>query len=146
MTIDAVDMGKMFMYRKALTNESINDLKQTADIGIYSQASDSAAGTNLGYPDRKAGTLLVLPAAYTVQQCYFVWNEGAIFSRYAERNGTWSSWSRAGIDPSKISHSINGNDQSKIASEKAVGDLRAFFIDSRTGKIKEELIPAPKWQ
>lgn len=145
-TIDAVDMGKMFMYRKALTNESINDLKQTADIGIYSQASDSAAGTNLGYPDRKAGTLLVLPAAYTVQQCYFVWNEGAIFSRYAERNGTWSSWSRAGIDPSKISHSINGNDQSKIASEKAVGDLRAFFIDSRTGKIKEELIPAPKWQ
>ena len=145
-TIDAVDMGKMFMYRKALTNESINDLKQTADIGIYSQASDSAAGTNLGYPDRKAGTLLVLPAAYTVQQCYFVWNEGAIFSRYAERNGTWSSWSRAGIDPSKISHSINGNDQTKIASEKAVGDLRAFFIDSRTGKIKEGLIPAPKWQ
>nr|DAR92205.1 MAG TPA: structural protein [Caudoviricetes sp.]DAS56564.1 MAG TPA: structural protein [Bacteriophage sp.] len=145
-TIDAVDMGKMFMYRKALTNESINDLKQTADIGIYSQASDSAADTNLGYPDRKAGTLLVLPAAYTVQQCYFVWNEGAIFSRYAERNGTWSSWSRAGVDPSKISHSINGNDQSKIASEKAVGDLRAFFIDSRTGKIKEELIPAPKWQ
>lgn len=145
-TIDAVDMGKMFMYRKALTNESINDLKQTADIGIYSQASDSAAGTNLGYPDRKAGTLLVLPAAYTVQQCYFVWNEGAIFSRYAERNGTWSNWSRAGVDPSKISHSINGNDQSKIASEKAVGDLRAFFIDSRTGKIKEELIPAPKWQ
>ena len=133
-TIDAVDMGKMFMYRKALTNESINDLKQTADIGIYSQASDSAAGTNLGYPDRKAGTLLVLPAAYTVQQCYF------------ERNGTWSNWSRAGVDPSKISHSINGNDQSKIASEKAVGDLRAFFIDSRTGKIKEELIPAPKWQ
>lgn len=145
-TIDAVDMGKMFMYRKALTNESINDLKQTADIGIYSQASDSAAGTNLGYPDRKAGTLLVLPAAYTVQQCYFVWNEGTIFSRYAEQNGTWSNWSRAGVDPSKISHSINGNDKSKIASEKAVGDLRAFFIDSHTGKIKEELIPAPKWQ
>ena len=129
-TIDSTDMGKMFLYRKALTTESINDLKQTSDIGIYSQASDSSAGTNLGYPERKAGTLLVIPAAYSVQQCYFVWNDGAIYSRYAERNNTWSRWTQTGIDSSKISHTTNGTDQSKIASEKAVGDLNRALTQS----------------
>ena len=156
-TIDQTNMGHFFLYRKALGAESINDLKTVASIGIYSQANDSAATTNLGYPDRKAGTLMVLPSAYSVQQCYFTWNDGSIYFRHAEQNGNWSQWIKTGIDSSKISHLTNGTDQSKIASEKAVGDLnraltqavnelKAFFIDSSTNRIKENLLPAPKWQ
>ena len=156
-TIDQTNMGHFFLYRKALGAESINDLKTVASIGIYSQASDAAATANLGYPDRKAGTLMVLPSAYSVQQCYFTWNDGSIYFRHAEQNGNWSPWIKTGIDSSKISHLTNGNDQTKIASEKAVGDLnraltqavnelKAFFIDSSTNRIKENLLPAPKWQ
>ena len=156
-TIDQTNMGHFFLYRKALGAESINDLKTVASIGIYSQASDAAATPNLGYPDRKAGTLMVLPSAYSVQQCYFTWNDGSIYFRHAEQNGNWSPWIKTGIDSSKISHLTNGNDQTKIASEKAVGDLnraltqavnelKAFFIDSSTNRIKENLLPAPKWQ
>ena len=164
-TIDQTDMGNMFLYRKGLTSESINSLKNTADVGIYSQSSDTNATTALGYPVAKNGTLMVMPSYYTVQQWYFTREGSAIYARQVNTNDTWSSWVRIDLDPSKMSNSISGADANKLATEKAVGDLhrevirlintakqqavaevKEYLFDSRTNKFKEEHVPAPKWQ
>lgn len=164
-TIDQTDMGNMFLYRKGLINESINSLKNTSDVGIYSQSSDTNATSALGYPVAKNGTLMVMPSYHTVQQWYFTREGSAIYARQVNTNDTWSNWVRIDLDPSKMSNSISGNDGNKLATEKAVGDLyreairligeakkqaiaeiKEYFVDSATSKFKEQFVPAPKWQ
>ena len=67
------------------------DLNTVTKAGLYGQTSSSNAQTRRNYPVVKAGSLLVMPSAYGVQQIYSVFDGTDIYARNQTGSG-WTGW------------------------------------------------------
>ncbi len=81
----------------ALGSKNLNDLIGQAHYGIYHQVANASATSDLNYPTQKAGTLLVLPSAYSGVQLYIPFDMSLIYIRnQAGTNGAMSAWRSIG--------------------------------------------------
>jgi len=72
---------------------SIDSLSNLTDVGVYCQNLNAAATVANGYPSLgHAGSLLVLPTAYNVQQVYIPFSSEGIWLRGRTSSGTWTAW------------------------------------------------------
>ncbi|WP_323842946.1 phage tail protein [Moraxella sp. Pampa] len=148
--INAISADKMTL-RGTLDTTDLNTLNATNSTGIWHQTHDANATTARNYPVSQAGTLWVLPAAYAGQQIYVPYSQDTIYKRTSTRTGGWESWqsfnaththafnqitgvptagtSTAGIV--QLSHTINGSDRTKAASEYALGQLHTLATQAR---------------
>lgn len=76
---------------KSMDNTDPNSLNTTSDYGIYGQTKNRNASLATGYPIEKAGTLLVVPSAYGVQQLYFPYDGSYCYVRNRTATG-WGAW------------------------------------------------------
>ena len=86
------DLGTPFQARGSLGARNLDDLKAEAAFGVWSISTNVAANPELGYPERQAGTLLVLPSAYQGMQIYIPFDWPRLYMRRTDDNGTWSPW------------------------------------------------------
>ena len=86
------DLGTPFQARGNLGARNLDDLKAEAAFGVWSISTNVAAKPELGYPERQAGTLLVLPSAYQGMQIYIPFDWPRLYMRRTADNGTWSPW------------------------------------------------------
>lgn len=114
-----------------LTNQDLNTLTVP---GLYGQNNNSNAQTARNYPAAKAGSLLVLPSAYGVQQIYSVFDATDIYARNQNGSGGWTAWQKTNVSPAEMqaaiaavqsekSDAINLDDSTKLATAKAVKTL-----------------------
>lgn len=89
--INAISADKMTL-RGTLDTTDLNTLNATDSTGIWHQTHDANATTARSYPVSQAGTLWVLPAAYTGQQIYIPYSQDTIYKRTSTRTGGWESW------------------------------------------------------
>lgn len=89
--INAISANKMTL-RGTLGTTDLNTLNATNSTGIWHQTHDANATTARSYPVNQAGTLWVLPAAYTGQQIYIPYSQDTIYKRTSTRTGGWESW------------------------------------------------------
>lgn len=113
-----------------LTNQDLNTLTVP---GLYGQNSNSNAQIVRNYPVAKAGSLLVLPSAYGVQQIYSVFDGTDIYTRN-QNSGGWTAWQKTNVSPAEMqaaiaaaqpekSDAVNLDDSTKLATAKAVKTL-----------------------
>ncbi|HGO5823424.1 TPA: phage tail protein [Mannheimia haemolytica] len=75
------------------------DLDRVLDVGLYGQSLNANATPERHYPERTAGTLLVTPSAYGVQQEYTTFHNNRKYVRGRRDNNAWSNWTRIdGVD------------------------------------------------
>ena len=137
-TVDSKNLGYLFRFVKVLTSEDLNTLKGDEHYGFYSQENNVNATTDRNYPEQRAGTLWVMPGAYQGLQFYTTHASGNTYFRSTENNGSWGNWVLTSVTDSRISHSTTGTDTNKLASEKAVGDLKRFTDTGLNTKVGKE--------
>ena len=76
----------------ALSSRNLNDLKGDANYGVWHQTANAAATVERNYPTIKAGTLYVLPSAYSGQQIYYPLDQNVFYKRHSLPDGSWSVW------------------------------------------------------
>ncbi|HGO5822508.1 TPA: hypothetical protein ACK3JW_000148 [Mannheimia haemolytica] len=75
------------------------DLDTVLEVGIYGQVANANAIPARHYPEQMAGTLLVTPSAYGVQQEYTTFYLNRKYVRGRRDNNAWSNWTRIdGVD------------------------------------------------
>ncbi|MGV7078506.1 pyocin knob domain-containing protein [Testudinibacter sp. P80/BLE/0925] len=77
---------------RQLGNTDLNTLTQPQHHGIFGQPINAPATTARGYPKQEAGSLLVLPSAYGVQQIYSAYYSKSVYKRNMTSSGGWSEW------------------------------------------------------
>lgn len=70
------------------------DLDTVLEVGIYGQIANANAIPARHYPEQMAGTLLVTPSAYGVQQEYTTFYLNRKYVRGRRDNNAWSNWTR----------------------------------------------------
>lgn len=116
--INEIDGNKMPL--KGRLSQNLNMLN--ADYtGIWQQSQNAQAHTSLNYPVQKAGTLWVLPSAYTGQQLYLPWDGSVLYTRNTTNSGSWSDWRAIG----EVQDVLNS-------------DSRSAGLSARQGKILDE--------
>lgn len=116
--INELDGNKMPL--KGRLSQNLNMLN--ADYtGIWQQSQNAQAHTSLNYPVQKAGTLWVLPSAYTGQQLYLPWDGSVLYTRNTTNSGSWSDWRAIG----EVQDVLNS-------------DSRSAGLSARQGKILDE--------
>lgn len=142
-TVDSKNLGYLYRFVKVLTSEDLNTLKGDEHYGFYSQDANVNATAARNYPEQRAGTLWVMPGAYQGLQFYTVFNTGNTYFRTTEYDGSWGNWMLTSVSENRISHSTTGTDTTKVASEKAVGDLKRATdtnLDTKVGKEGNQAI------
>lgn len=76
----------------ALSSRNLNDLKGDANYGVWHQNTNAAATPERNYPTTKAGTLYVLPSAYSGQQIYYPLDQNVFYKRHSLPDESWSVW------------------------------------------------------
>ncbi len=97
----ATAVSGSFPNRGALGNRDLNDLKADENTGVWYQSANTSATTARHYPVTKAGTLLVLPAAYKGQQIYIPFDEPVVYHRNTgaqSENHAYRAWRKIGDD------------------------------------------------
>ena len=84
--------GRSFKQYGALSSRNLNDLKGDANYGVWHQTANAAATAERNYPTTKAGTLYVLPYAYSGQQIYYPLDQNVFYKRHSLPDGSWSVW------------------------------------------------------
>lgn len=84
--------GRSFKQYGALSSRNLNDLKGDANYGVWHQTDNTAATPERNYPTTKAGTLYVLPSAYSGQQIYYPLDQNVFYKRHSLPDGSWSAW------------------------------------------------------
>ena len=84
--------GRSFKQYGALSNRNLNDLKGDTNYGVWHQTANAAATAERNYPTIKAGTLYVLPSAYSGQQIYYPLDQNVFYKRHSLPDGNWSTW------------------------------------------------------
>lgn len=88
--VDSVASGGFSSIIPLRDSDNLNDIKQA---GIYSQSANVKALTSLNYPVQKAGNLIVVTSAGTIQK-YWVYNSSESYSRAQYSTGVWTPWER----------------------------------------------------
>ena len=81
-----------FKQRGALGSRNLDTLKGITNFGVWFMSANAGATTSLNYPAARAGTLLVLPAAYEGIQLYIPFDWAQIHIRNTTQSGAWSDW------------------------------------------------------
>ena len=137
-TVDSKNLGYLYRFVKVLTSEDLNTLKGDEHYGFYSQDANVNATTARNYPEQRAGTLWVMPGAYQGLQFYTAFSTGNTYFRTTEYDGSWGNWMLTSVSENRISHSTTGTDTTKVASEKAVGDLKRATDTNLGTKVGKE--------
>lgn len=85
-----------------LTTQNLNTV---TTAGLYGQNSNSNAQTQRNYPIAKAGSLMVLPSAYGVQQIYSVFDGTDIYARNQTGSG-WGAWAKTNVSHAEMQSAI----------------------------------------
>lgn len=142
----AAAVSGSFASRGALANRDLNDLKADESAGVWYQSANTAATTARHYPVTKAGTLLVLPAAYKGQQIYIPFDEPAVYHRNTgpqSENHAYRAWRKIGDD--KLGNSGNQTLAGSLTldgrSSTKRGNWPAYWIDVEGGNWRWEVNP-----
>lgn len=133
-SVDSADYGLMDLHRGDLGSLAPNAMFGHNHAGIWRQATVVQVTEAKGYPvNGVVGILHVIPNNESgVTQLYYPADDSAfIYKRTVKNNTEKTGWVRVGFDwTNNVSHVTNGTRTDKLASEKALGDLRAW-LDSR---------------
>lgn len=133
-SVDTADYGLMDLHRGDLGALAPNAMFGHNHAGIWRQATVVQVTEAKGYPvNGVVGILHVIPNNESgVTQLYYPADDSAfIYKRTVKNNTEKTGWVRVGFDwTNNVSHVTNGTRTDKLASEKALGDLRAW-LDSR---------------
>ena len=133
-TIDTTNYGLMDLHRGDMSSMAPNDMFTHAHAGIWQQATTVQVIETKGYPaSGVVGILHVIPNnTVGVTQLYYPADDSSyIYKRTVKSTTDKTGWVRVGFDWSNdVSHVTNGTRTNKLASEKALGDLRTW-LDSR---------------
>ena len=151
------DYGNLFLVRNSLGTTDLDSLKTASHVGIHDQDDDGSATAARHYPTTRAGNLLVLRTMNGVQQIYFPYSGDEVYKRGMKGNGTWNDWIQVSNYRKDMTSALNTDDETKIATAKAVKQLKDLIdssistltnrlFDTNTGKLKESIVPPPRWQ
>lgn len=133
-SVDTADYGLMDLHRGDLGSLAPNAMFGHNHAGIWRQATVVQVTEAKGYPvNGVVGILHVIPNNTSgVTQLYYPADDSAFIYKRTVKNSTEKTgWVRVGFDwTNNVSHVTNGTRTDKLASEKALGDLRAW-LDSR---------------
>lgn len=133
-SVDTADYGLMDLHRGDLGSLAPNAMFGHNHAGIWRQATVVQVTEAKGYPvNGVVGILHVIPNNESgVTQLYYPADDSAFIYKRTVKNSTEKTgWVRVGFDwANNVSHVTNGTRTDKLASEKALGDLRAW-LDSR---------------
>lgn len=133
-SVDSADYGLMDLHRGDLGALAPNAMFGHNHAGIWRQATVVQVTEAKGYPvNGVVGILHVIPNNESgVTQLYYPADDSAFIYKRTVKNSTEKTgWVRVGFDwTNNVSHVTNGTRTDKLASEKALGDLRAW-LDSR---------------
>lgn len=133
-SVDTADYGLMDLHRGDLGALAPNAMFGHNHAGIWRQSTVVQVTEAKGYPvNGVVGILHVIPNNESgVTQLYYPADDSAFIYKRTVKNSTEKTgWVRVGFDwTNNVSHVTNGTRTDKLASEKALGDLRAW-LDSR---------------
>ena len=137
-SVDNDDYGTVYNYRGDST-QNLNSLNGLEHIGIWKVAQNTTSA-----PITHSGTLFVVPSSLGVMQIFYPSSgdnndSENIYRRYSTSNNTFTEWKKIADYRNAISHEKSGTDQSKIASEKALGDLNRELTNAINNGIKNTL-------
>ena len=137
-SVDNDDYGTVYNYRGDST-QNLNSLNRLEHIGIWKVAQNTTSA-----PIIHSGTLLVVPSSLGVMQIFYPSSgdnndSENIYRRFSTSNNTFTEWKKIADYRDAISHEKSGTNQSKIASEKALGDLNRELTNAINNGIKNTL-------
>lgn len=140
-SVDSENYGSIFTHRGEISNKNLNEYNSIDHIGIYKVVSGTTANNA---PIESPATLFVLPSTYGVTQLYIPDPSTAesthlSYKRTSTQGGQFSNWTETPDYRKVISHQIAGQTETKIASEKAVGDLNKHIAAKIDNEIKNTL-------
>lgn len=97
------------------------DLNTVTKAGLYGQTSSSNAQTSRNYPVVKAGSLLVMPSAYGVQQIYSVFDGTDIYARNQTGSG-WTGWLKTNVSPGEMQSAVDTLERKLVNGSPAALD------------------------
>ena len=97
------------------------DLNTVTKAGLYGQTSSSNAQTRRNYPVVKAGSLLVMPSAYGVQQIYSVFDGTDIYARNQTGSG-WTEWQKTNVNPGEMQSAVDTLERKLVNGSPAALD------------------------
>ena len=97
------------------------DLNTVNKAGLYGQTSSSNAQTSRNYPVVKAGSLLVMPSAYGVQQIYSVFDGTDIYARNQTGSG-WTGWQKTNVSPGEMQSAVDTLERKLVNGSPAALD------------------------
>lgn len=97
------------------------DLNTVTKAGLYGQTSSSNAQTRRNYPVVKAGSLLVMPSAYGVQQIYSVFDGTDIYARNQTGSG-WTGWQKTNVSPGEMQSAVDTLERKLVNGSPAALD------------------------
>lgn len=97
------------------------DLNTVTKTGLYGQTSSSNAQTRRNYPVVKAGSLLVMPSAYGVQQIYSVFDGTDIYARNQTGSG-WTGWLKTNVSPGEMQSAVDTLERKLVNGSPAALD------------------------
>ena len=97
------------------------DLNTVNKAGLYGQTSSSNAQTRRNYPVVKAGSLLVMPSAYGVQQIYSVFDGTDIYARNQTGSG-WTGWQKTNVSPGEMQSAVDTLERKLVNGSPAALD------------------------
>lgn len=138
-SVDTTNYGLMDLHRGDLSSMAPNDMFTHSHAGIWRQATTVQVTETKGYPaSGVVGILHVIPNnTVGVTQLYYPADDSAyIYKRTVKSTTDKTGWVRVGFDwTNDVSHVTNGTRTNKLASEKALGDLRSWLETRVTDQV-----------
>ena len=114
-------MGKKLAEQSIDSDLATRDLNTVTKAGLYGQTSSSNAQTRRNYPVVKAGSLLVMPSAYGVQQIYSVFDGTDIYARNQTGSG-WTGWQKTNVSPGEMQSAVDTLERKLVNGSPAALD------------------------
>ena len=114
-------MGKKLAEQSIDSDLATRDLNTVTKAGLYGQTSSSNAQTRRNYPVVKAGSLLVMPSAYGVQQIYSVFDGTDIYARNQTGSG-WTGWLKTNVSPGEMQSAVDTLERKLVNGSPAALD------------------------
>lgn len=114
-------MGKKLAEQSIDSDLATRDLNTVTKAGLYGQTSSSNAQTRHNYPVVKAGSLLVMPSAYGVQQIYSVFDGTDIYARNQTGSG-WTGWQKTNVSPGEMQSAVDTLERKLVNGSPAALD------------------------
>lgn len=137
-SVDTDDYGTMYNYRGDY-NQDLNRLFKLEHIGIWKIAPNTTDA-----PVTHSGILFVIPGNLGVMQIFYPSTDGGnnaenVYRRFSTGSNIFTNWKGIADYRSAISQEKAGNNQTKLASEKALGDVNRDLTNTINNDIKNTL-------